>query len=347
MSVLEAGDESCKPSTLGATVIVTDGKTLDVLFAHRLVSSAYSKAFNNLNPRKRVVHEVRRKRPRLDLVQGKATEEKAVENVAEDNKDVETDQGAANQSTIGGGNASSPKAEVIAPGDHRASLRTQLDQPVQEDRPDVDEYVANVALPLRLMPEETRIALDQNLIALESRTNGLWVASAKEGASLGDASDWKYPSNRAEELSWRTFAELWKRGWIVTKGTNFGCDFLLYTSDPGTTHSTFAVVVTDINEEHVRSHPTKWTAITALATKVRKTALLACVEDDEARTVHFTLVEGCLFRRTDYQKGKALEEAALKEEEAAARLRFRRENPLQALEDGQDDDFGEEVSVAV
>jgi tRNA splicing endonuclease len=369
---------SKKPSVLGLTVVVVDEAALSLLFAHRVLTACYARRTLETNSKKRKIFEVRRKRPRIEVLQ--AMQDAASSAGAAAMGAAAAGAAAAGAAAAGTAAAAHPPNEGSAsgsgsggavPGDHRAELRTKLVQKEMEDRKAVDEYVQQVALPLRMLPEETRTALDLGLIRLEAHPGRLWVARALRGAedahetqavgaaeAAERAQGWAFPQLRHEVLQCCVFRELHRRGWIITKGTNFGCDYLLYTSDPGTTHSTFMVVVTDAAAEHILAHPVKWTAVAALATKVRKTALLACVEERalaepataaaDASAVSFTLLEGCLFRRSDFLNGKALEEQALEEQRREEFMKRQRENPLLVAAEGGDEDEGAgEDSIAV
>lgn len=111
------------------------------------------------------------------------------------------------------------------------------------------------------------------------------------------------------------------------------------------------ISVTDGEREHETALSVKWTALSALATKVRKRMLLATV--DAANAVRYTLVEGCLFRRTDFLKGKAMENEALQQEpqyvEPAAlpTVRDMCDSSRAAAGDNEHDELGVESSIAV
>jgi len=353
---------------MGNTVLVTDPATLHALFAQRLIMSAYARRAPDLNSRKRVIHTVRRKRPRTGAAEGEAEAEAEAE-MPNASSTPGADPPAGAEAEAGRAAAASAKKvhRDKRSDKYREELRTKLDQgPLEDRKHDLDEFTAKVCLPLRLLPEEACTALEAGLVTLEALPGRVWIARlapgqvpstarSDEGSACDRASTaggaeaaragWRFPSTRFETLSFRVFQELWRRGWIITRGSNFGCDFLLYTSDPGTTHSVFSIMVTDGVTAHERTDPVKWSAIAALATKVRKAALLAYVDDGDA-AVRFMLVEGCLFRRSDFLRGKALEEQALKEDAEAERRRLRRENPLLHM-DASDDEEGQEASIAV
>lgn len=40
--------------------------------------------------------------------------------------------------------------------------------------------------------------------------------------------EWKYPFNCREQLRYKTYKDLWERGYYVTSGGKFGGDFLVY-----------------------------------------------------------------------------------------------------------------------
>lgn len=44
--------------------------------------------------------------------------------------------------------------------------------------------------------------------------------------------EWKYPSNYKQQLRYKTYKNLWEKGYYVSSGEKFGGDFLVY---PGKT----------------------------------------------------------------------------------------------------------------
>jgi hypothetical protein len=46
---------------------------------------------------------------------------------------------------------------------------------------------------------------------------------------------WQYPATSMENLRYKTFKDLWKKGHYLTGGQKFGADFLVY---PGRHHNT-------------------------------------------------------------------------------------------------------------
>lgn len=291
-----------------------------------------------MNSKKRKLHEMRKPVPNVDAL-------------------VEERLAAFNQKP-------KPDEEDAPAGRSREKTLELLEHIVDEvtvDRPAKPlNYKATVVMPLRLTPEEARVAELENLIRLErpSKNANIWVARAKSDASVEvtdesaehlNASDegnatFSFPRSEFERRCALVFEDLWRKGWIITRGTNFGCDFVIYTSDPGTTHSRFMVCVMD--EEMDSSHSIKLTSITALATKVRKRALLASVFTQEGTTwtpscVAYTLVEGCLFRRGDFLSGQSAEAELSKKLDQQAKSKAKRE-PADA-----DDEMGVRTSVAV
>lgn len=40
--------------------------------------------------------------------------------------------------------------------------------------------------------------------------------------------EWKYPSTEKQQLRYKTFKDLWEKGYYLTNGEKFGGDFLAY-----------------------------------------------------------------------------------------------------------------------
>jgi len=166
------------------------------------------------------------------------------------------------------------------------------------------KFTGYATLPVRMLKEEVTVALKHGLVWLEKRSASLWVAHMAESRPENPTSLWEYPTNVMEKATVRVFEDLWSRGWIITLGTSFGCDYLAYEADPGVVHSSFLILI-DAKRSYETSLPSIMNGIMALATKVRKRALFATVQED---TVNYTSYESCWFRRTEFQQGKKLEE---------------------------------------
>ncbi|KAL7306504.1 hypothetical protein TKK_0001203 [Trichogramma kaykai] len=54
--------------------------------------------------------------------------------------------------------------------------------------------------------------------------------------------DWSYPNNEEEILRYKVFKDLWEKGFYITSGDKFGCDFLVYPGDPIMFHSQFMIM---------------------------------------------------------------------------------------------------------
>lgn len=89
--------------------------------------------------------------------------------------------------------------------------------------------------------------------------------------------DWKYPSTSQEELRYKTFKDLWEKGYYVTSGEKFGGDFLTYPGDPIMFHSQFIIQCKDKNEE---MSITDLVAKCRIGCHVRKTEVFATFSEN-------------------------------------------------------------------
>ena len=80
------------------------------------------------------------------------------------------------------------------------------------------------------------------------------------------------------------YADLRKKGFIVTPGIKYGCDFAVYKQGPGLDHAPFIVQVKVPGERLSASEIVK---AGRLATTVRKTFILAVIDGHRARYLGF------------------------------------------------------------
>jgi len=76
---------------------------------------------------------------------------------------------------------------------------------------------------------------------------------------------------------YRVYSDLRKRGFVVTPGIKYGCDFAVYESGPGIDHAPYVVQIMDSKEELSASEIVK---AGRLATTVRKSFILAIINED-------------------------------------------------------------------
>ena len=79
------------------------------------------------------------------------------------------------------------------------------------------------------------------------------------------------PTTNHQSIRSAVFKDLWEKGYYLTGGTKFGCDFLAYPGDPYKFHSHFVVVCV---EEHQPLTPHFLISKGRLGTNVKKTVLL-------------------------------------------------------------------------
>ncbi|KAK2582749.1 hypothetical protein KPH14_005016 [Odynerus spinipes] len=96
--------------------------------------------------------------------------------------------------------------------------------------------------------------------------------------------NWKYPNTQQEQFRYKTFRNLWERGYYITSGEKFGGDFLAYPGDPIMFHSQFIVQCKNKKEE---IPITELIGCCRVGSHVRKTLVFATLsEDNESVTYH-------------------------------------------------------------
>jgi tRNA-intron endonuclease len=82
---------------------------------------------------------------------------------------------------------------------------------------------------------------------------------------------------------YRVYTDLRDRGYIVTPGIKYGCDFAVYESGPGIDHAPYVVQIIDSDDILTASEIVK---AGRLATTVRKSFILAVI-DEQVRYIEF------------------------------------------------------------
>uniref|UniRef100_A0A0N5AR63 tRNA-intron lyase n=1 Tax=Syphacia muris TaxID=451379 RepID=A0A0N5AR63_9BILA len=78
-------------------------------------------------------------------------------------------------------------------------------------------------------------------------------------------------------MKYTVFRDLWKRGFYMTDGLQFGCDYLLYEEKPGEEHAKYLVKCTNTMSTIC---PLDLAALSRVASQVKKDILLAIVAPD-------------------------------------------------------------------
>jgi len=133
------------------------------------------------------------------------------------------------------------------------------------------------ALPVLLSDEEAAALVGAGWARVVDATGAHVDAPALLAAAVaGDPA-----GTRAQRrLVWR---DLWARGYSLTNGIKFGCDFLCYRADPTAVHAAFMVVVL---KEGAGVRPLSLTAVARVATTALKIAVVAWA-DAAAGTVRY------------------------------------------------------------
>ena len=98
-----------------------------------------------------------------------------------------------------------------------------------------------------------------------------------------DLVTWHHPSTARERLKYAAFKHFWSSGLFVTNGVKFGGDFLVYPGDPTRFHSFFVVQCVDYDDDELT--PANLVTLARLGTSVKKTLVLASLDDDGELTL--------------------------------------------------------------
>ncbi|KAI1700921.1 tRNA-splicing endonuclease subunit Sen34 [Ditylenchus destructor] len=82
-----------------------------------------------------------------------------------------------------------------------------------------------------------------------------------------------FPTDPTHQKRLTVFRDLWRKGFYMTGGTKFGCDYLAYEGSPDEQHSRFMVVCVDADLDILR--PLDLIGVGRVATQVKKRLLLA------------------------------------------------------------------------
>ncbi|KAI1707357.1 tRNA-splicing endonuclease subunit Sen34 [Ditylenchus destructor] len=82
-----------------------------------------------------------------------------------------------------------------------------------------------------------------------------------------------FPTDPNYQKRLTVFRDLWRKGFYLTGGTKFGCDYLAYEGSPGNVHSRYMVVCLDADSDILR--PLDMISVGRAATQVKKRLLLS------------------------------------------------------------------------
>lgn len=131
--------------------------------------------------------------------------------------------------------------------------------------------------PLVLDPIEGIYLLEKNIIT---------VVSGEEKRMLGveELRDVARGSMEGLDEKYTVYRDLRERGFVVTPGIKYGCDFAVYERGPGIDHAPFIVKVRGSGDGLSASEIVE---AGRLATTVRKTFIVAVVDGEDIRYLSF------------------------------------------------------------
>ena len=83
-----------------------------------------------------------------------------------------------------------------------------------------------------------------------------------------------FPNSRKDRIRYKTFQDLWSKGFYITEGEKFGADFLAYPGDPFEYHANYVVICSELDPQTEMTEE-ELVAKCRLGTTVKKTVLLA------------------------------------------------------------------------
>ncbi|XP_074597953.1 tRNA splicing endonuclease subunit 34 [Brevipalpus obovatus] len=87
-------------------------------------------------------------------------------------------------------------------------------------------------------------ASNKNVFPVQIFTKSPWN---HDGAIINNS--WLYPSNKRERIKYNTFKDLYGKGYYIMSGLRFGCDYLVYESDPLVMHARYMVLCKDPRDD--------------------------------------------------------------------------------------------------
>lgn len=131
--------------------------------------------------------------------------------------------------------------------------------------------------PLILDPIEGLYLLNNDIIN---------VYKAKDKKKLSSEALYNYSRNIMENFDekYLVYTNLREKGWVVTPGVKYGCDFTVYREGPGYEHAPYLVQIKKVCEKINASEIVRFGRI---ATTVHKNFILAIIRGNEIKYIEF------------------------------------------------------------
>uniref|UniRef100_A0A914XG04 tRNA-splicing endonuclease subunit Sen34 n=1 Tax=Plectus sambesii TaxID=2011161 RepID=A0A914XG04_9BILA len=95
-----------------------------------------------------------------------------------------------------------------------------------------------------------------------------------------------FPRTPQQRIRFTVFRDLWRKGYYLTPGVKFGCDFLVYPGDPLKFHATCMAICVKSDESLT---PVELAGYSRVATQVKKTVLICSVAPDSDAPYYVSL----------------------------------------------------------
>lgn len=128
---------------------------------------------------------------------------------------------------------------------------------------------------MMIQKEVGKIELSRDQVPSHIHTCSLWENN------IAKPTDFTFPETELESLRYEVFNYFWEKGFYLTSGAKFGCDFLVYEGDPLIFHSKFMVLCQEPNDLHQQ-------LLGRLGHSVKKSVLIASKKKcEKVSTVSF------------------------------------------------------------
>jgi len=173
---------------------------------------------------------------------------------------------------------------IFLPSDHEEPGGLRLENSGLKPLEEVDEQklrelavkIATGKARKKKIVDATDEEISNELEALRERMK----PKPKLETPLVNESDWMIPASGMDLLpqdlsfgnKYQVYYDLWKRGFYLTDGAKFGCDFLVYEKSPSSVHSTFMCLIRHSTDPFPVN---EMLTLSRLSRTVRKDLLLA------------------------------------------------------------------------
>ncbi|XP_043272962.1 tRNA-splicing endonuclease subunit Sen34 [Venturia canescens] len=159
------------------------------------------------------------------------------------------------------------------------TAKKKLKRPLKKE---TQEALNNIDIDREVLMSEEMAKLpklEKSEALVQTHTAYPWL-----GENDTEVAIWKYPSTMNETLRYKTYKDLWERGFYVSSGEKFGGDFLAYPGDPIMFHSLFIIECKDKDKDITIM---ELAGQCRVACHVRKTQVFATFDDEDQTKIKY------------------------------------------------------------